>query len=195
MDSLILDLLNESKSKDTKEKEYKVRKTITVNNKMQKNYKYDLVMPEGDLSDLQSEFPEFKPYYTPKQMLEMGVFEGKYFRDCHNEYPSSWFSKAKEAKDEADPSINYFGVKSRKPLSEWRKNGWIIGNDPRGWAEWYFRMYYGRRDPEVDKKQIKRWLSFKRHQAQVKLNCKVGDKNCRPVQRQALLQWSYKCDI
>ena len=170
-------------------------RTVIVNNKMQKNYKYDLVMSEGDLSDLQEKYPNFKPFYSPKEMLEMGVFEGKYLRDCKNEYPRSWFTNAKESDGDSDPSINYLKVKSRKPLSHWKEKGWIIGNDPRGWFEWYCRTYYGRRDPEVDDKQIKRWLSFARHAAQVKKNCKIGDMNCRAVQRQALLQWSYKCDI
>lgn len=180
---------------ENKEKIKSSRKTISVNNKMQKGYKYDLVMPEGDLSDLQKEFPNFKPYYSPKQILKMGAFEGKYLRDAHKEYPSDWFKDAKESDGDANPELNYLKVKSRKPLSDWKSNGWIIGDDPRGWFEWYCRMYQGRRDEKVDAKQIKRWLSFNRHAAQVKKNCKAGDMTCRPVQRQALLQWSYKCDI
>lgn len=175
------------------------KRTIVVNDKMQKGYSYELSMPEGNFSDLQEKFPEFKPFYSPKEMLEMGVFEGKYLRDCHKEFPSSWFTKAKEAKEakenKAEPDINFFGVKSRKDLSHWKEKNWIIGNDPRGWFQWYCRAYYGRRDPEVDETQVKRWLSFKRHLSQVTLNCKKGDKTCRPVQRQALLQWSYNCKV
>lgn len=169
-------------------------KVVRVKNMMQQDYSYVLSKQEGDLSDIQEKFPEFKPYYSPKEMLEMGIFEGKYFRDAHDEYPSDWFENAKESEGEADPSLNYFKVKSRRPLSEWQDKGWIVGDDPRGWCEWYFRLYAGRRDPEVDEIQVKRWLSFKRHQAQVKQNCRKGDLQCRPVQRQALLQWSYKCD-
>ena len=180
---------------ETGHPKWKKRDTVRVSNKMQKGYSYDLVMPEGDFSDVQEEFPEFKPYYTPKQMLSMGVFEGKYLRDCRSEYPKDWFSGAKEAEGDApDPSVNKFGVKSRRPLSEWKKNGWIVGNDPRGWFEWYCRFFMGRREPETDRKQIKRWLAFKRHAAQVKQNCRKGDLECRVVQRQALLQWAYRCD-
>jgi hypothetical protein len=184
-------ILIESKQEETP----KSRKTVHVSDKMQKGYSYELTMPEGDFSDFQEKYPEFKPYYTPKQMLEMGVFEGVYMRDCHKEFPSSWFTKAKEAEGDPDPELNKFKVKSRRPLPEWRKNGWIYGDDPRGWFQWYCRAYAGRRDPKVDDKQIKRWLSFARHAAQVKQGCKPGDLTCRVVQRQALLQWAYKCDI
>lgn len=175
INKLVEELLNES-----------TKKTITVNNKMQKNYSYELTAKEGDFSD----YPDFKPELSPKEMLKLGVFEGKYLNDCKDEYPSSWFKGAKLSLT-AVPSLNFFKVKSRKPLSEWRSNKWIYGDDPRGWFEWYCRFYYGRRVPNVDTKQIGRWKSFiARHSAQLKANCKVGDFNCRPVQRQALLQWA-----
>lgn len=165
---------------------------IRVNNKMQKNYVYQRVAPIGGDFD-----PTFTPFYTPKQMLSMGVFEGKYMRDCHKEYP---IDDAKESVGDADPKVNYFGIKSRQSLQVWQTKGWIIGNDPRGWFEWYCRYYYGRRDPDVDAKQIARWRAFRRHQAQVIKNCTHGNPcsqphNCRPKQRQALLQWSYNCFV
>ena len=106
---------------------------IEVNDRMQSNYSYELVAPVGkDFSN------RFMPFYTPKEMLAMGVFEGKYCNDCTDEFPDGWFRSAKLS-DTPDASVNYFGIKSRQPLSAWRRNGWIYGPDPRGWFQWYCR--------------------------------------------------------
>lgn len=164
---------------------YKVGVIIKVNDRMQRGYEYALAAQAG------THFAQgFTPYFTPKEMLELGVFEGKYCNDCREEFPVEWFSKAKTS-DVADASLNYFGIKSRQPLSVWQEKGWIIGPDPRGWFQWYCRYYLGRRLSEVDAVQIKRWRAFTRHAAQVKAHCEPNDLSCRPRQRQALLQWSY----
>lgn len=137
--------------------------------------------------------PEFKPELTPKQMLEMGIFGGRYMRDCRKEFPADWFKKAKFhplPKPGHDPKLNYFGVDASQPLSVWRRKGWIHPDDPRGWFQWYCRYYMGRRH-EDDERQIKRWKAMKRHIAQIKKNCLPGDLDCRRKQRQALLHWAY----
>ena len=56
---------------------------IKVNAKTQTNYFYELFAPIG------TDFPDrFQPFYAPKEMLEMGVFEGKYCSDCVGEFPA-----------------------------------------------------------------------------------------------------------
>ena len=159
--------------------------TIEVNDKMQSGYRYELVAPAGDCFS-----KEFSPFYSPQQMLEMGVFEGKYCNDCVNEFPPGWYRNAKTSPT-PDPALNYFGIKSRQPLRVWRQKGWIYEPDPRGWFQWYCRYYLGRRLPVVDGIQIKRWKAFARHSGQIRANCEPGDIFCRRRQRQALLQWSY----
>ena len=52
-------------------------KIIEVNDKMQAGYSYYLSAKVG-----KSFSEDFSPFYTPAQMLEMGVFEGKYCNDC-----------------------------------------------------------------------------------------------------------------
>ncbi len=162
-------------------------KKVVVNDKMQKGYTYLLTEQEGKNFD-----PEFRPQLTPKEMLALGVFCGKYMRDCTKEFPKSWFTRAKFASGEhRDCALNLCGVNASQPLSEWKRKGWIYPEDPRGWFQWYCRYYMGRRIPKEDARQIKRWKAFARHAAQVKYHCRPRDMSCRPVQRQALLHWAY----
>ena len=164
---------------------YRVGGVVVVNDSMQTGYSYVIAAPTG-----RKFAPEFKPHFSPKEMLELGVFEGKYCNDCRPELPDDWFVKARLS-DHADPGVNCFGIKSRQPLSVWREKGWIIGPDPRGWFQWYCRYYLGRRLPDIDRAQIGRWRNFARHAAQVRKHCMPADVTCRPRQRQALLQWAY----
>ena len=160
-------------------------KTITVNDSMQKGYRYELTEPTG-----KHFHPDFKPELTPAQLLQMGVFGGKYMTDGRDEFPAAWFEKAKLSPERRDPKLNFFGVDASKPLSYWVEKGWIWKNDPRGWFQWYCRYYMGRRC-EDDERQVGRWKAMTRHIAQVRKNCVKGDLLCRPRQRQALLHWAY----
>jgi hypothetical protein len=160
-------------------------KKVVVNDRMQKNYVYYLTEPIGE-----NFHPDFHPELTPKEMLELGVFGGKYMTDCTAEFPADWFSNAKLCSERHDPALNFFGVNASQPLAEWRRKGWIHEDDPRGWFQWYCRYFLGRRSAD-DLRQIKRWRSVRRHVVQVKKNCRRGDLNCRRKQRQALLHWAY----
>ncbi len=162
------------------------RRTVIVNDRMQKGYRYALTARTGRDFD-----PEFMPDLTPADMLKLGVFGGKYMTDCREEFPAAWFKGAKLTKGRADKALNFFGVDASQPLSEWRRKGWIHPDDPRGWFQWYCRYYLGRRLPEEDARQIKRWKAIRRHVAQIRKNCAPGDIHCRRRQRQALLHWAH----
>jgi hypothetical protein len=163
------------------------KKIVRVSDKMQKGYSYELTEPVGKNFD-----PLFKPDLSPKEMLSLGVFGGKYMTDCTKEFPKDWFTKAKFSPKRYDAAVNFFGVRASQSLSVWRKKGWINeAHDVRGWFQWYCRYYMGRRLPEEDARQIKRWKAMTRHIAQLRTHCKKGDYLCRPVQRQALLHWAY----
>jgi hypothetical protein len=99
------------------------KRTVTVNDKMQKGYRYVCSEPIGRNFD-----PEFSPELTLQEMLRLGVF---------------------------------------------------------------VRYTMGRRLPEEDRRQIKRWKAMRRHIRQIERNCEPGHLTCRPRQRQALLHWAY----
>jgi hypothetical protein len=162
------------------------KRTVIVNDRMQKGYRYVLSAPVGRCFD-----PEFKPQLTPAQMLTLGVFGGKYMTDCRREFPKSWFVAARLSPRRRDHTCNFFGVDASQPLSEWKRKGWIHPDDPRGWFQWYCRYYMGRRVPDEDRRQIKRWKAILRHVRQVQKYCEPGDLLCRRRQRQALLHWAY----
>jgi len=160
-------------------------KEVVVNDRMQQGYRYVLTAPVGGCFH-----PDFKPELTPEQMLELGVFGGKYMTDCGREFPESWFAKAKLCRGRRDPGINCFKVDATMPLCYWVEKGWIYHEDPRGWFQWYCRYYMGRRCAD-DERQIKRWKATQRHVAQIGKRCRMGDLNCRRGQRQLLLHWAY----
>jgi hypothetical protein len=191
---------------------FKTGKIVKVNNRMQKNYSYELTFDPGknlthgglDKDEVPIKYPDFKPKYSPQQMLRMGVFGGKYCNDQIFEFPREWycaengeFNSKKFSPESADPECNYFKIRSRQSLQEWRRKGWTPcakgDKDTRGWFEWYCRYWLGRRQQEVDEIQIKRWKAFSRHYGQFKKNTKGKGNEKHPKRRQALLQWSYPC--
>lgn len=177
----------------------------------QRGYSYVLEAAPGDLP------AEFQPDLSPAEMLMLGVFEGKYLNDCTAEFPAEWFigalSYGRLSPEGADPAgCNFFGVASRQPLSAWLSAGWApsraragrtddhyrgaLGDparnpDERGWFQWYCRYWMGRRIPELDAIQIRRWRAFRRHAGAIRAACRRGDLSCRPRERQALLQWAH----
>ena len=159
--------------------------TVTVNDLMQRNYTYYLTEPMG-----KNFAPDFHPELTPQEMLEMGVFGGKYMTDCLDEFPASWFAQAKLCAELHNGKLNFFGVNASQSLKVRQEKWWIHPDDPRGRFQRYCRYYMGRRG-EDDARQIKRWRAIKRHRMAVKKHCYPLDRDCRKRQRQALLHRAY----
>lgn len=156
--------------------------------------------------------PEFKPDYSPKEMIKAGIFGGIYFNPeggrrglfskrvdiDHTEFPKSWFKGVPESyylSKKYDPNINKYGVSCGTNQEFWERAGWITRNsiDPRGWVEWYCKFYQGRRTDD-DERQIKRWLGvcgpngrFRRY-----LENLVAQGKDSPKIRQTLLHWGCK---
>lgn len=83
---------------------------ITVYDLMQHGYSYELIQPTARNFD-----PAFKPELTPKQMLALGIFGGKYMTDCWTEFPAAWFEAAKLCHERHDPELNYFVINASQP--------------------------------------------------------------------------------
>ena len=160
---------------------------VNVDDLMQKKFSYFLTEAAGT-----NFHAGFLPQLTPKQMLTLGVFGGKYMTDCTKEFPDDWFENAKLCHEKHLDELNFYGVNASLPLSVWQEKGWIFADDPRGWFQWYCRYYMGRRS-EDDLRQIARWKAMTRHLGQLKKNCTPENPDCRRRQKQALLNWSYDC--
>lgn len=122
---------------------------------------------------------DFKPLLNPYEMLELGIFDGKYYLDTNKDFDRKPTIRLK----------NLFAPDVSLPLSDWQNRGWITPEDPMGWFQWYLRYYQGRRLEALDAHQIKRYNSFvARHGAQIKKNGN-GDLTKRIRQRQSILHW------
>lgn len=115
--------------------EMKIRR-IVVNDLMQQGYVYLLTEPVG-----RNFHPGFTPELTPKQMLNLGVFGGKYLTYCTDEFPADWFGGATLCAERHVSELNFFKVNASQPLRVWREKGWIYWEDPRGWFQWYCRYF------------------------------------------------------
>ncbi len=162
-----------------------MRRRVVVNDRIQLAYVYYRTEPIG-----RNFAPQFRPQLSPRQMLQLGVFGGKYMTDCQGEFPASWFTRAKLCAERRDARLDCFGVNASQSLAVWRRNGWIRPQDPRGWFQWYCRYYMGRRTAD-DRRQIRRWLAITRHVSAIRKNCEKRDLACRRRQRQAVLHWAY----
>jgi hypothetical protein len=81
------------------------KRVVVVNDKMQKGHRYTLAEPMGRNFD-----PEFEPELTPKQMLRLGIFGGKYMTDAASEFPKDWFARARLSRQGRNPSLNFFRI-------------------------------------------------------------------------------------
>lgn len=87
---------------------------------------------EKEREKLSAELPDFQPDYTPGQLHALGVYKSLYEKE--------------------GPRL--------ASLGEWKPE-WVTEHDPKGWLEWYQNYNSGRRIPDEDARQIKRWASFK----------------------------------
>ena len=152
----------------------------------------------------------FSPNKTPIEAINEDAFGGTYFRDIYSGvngkwYRDSWkefnFLKNINAKyyssNYYDAEVNKYGVKCGTSLRFWENKGWINGQDPYGWFQWYCRYYLGRRSSD-DERQIKRWVDIRSRFKGILIKMiknkgvKFDDYSVSPKIRQILLHWGYE---
>ena len=159
-----------------------------------------------EFEDTQTLHVKFKPLFTPKQLLQMGIFGGLYFgsiqedsnywvgKEAADKLPKDWFEDVYCSETKPSWKDNYFGVKAGLDAEWWHERSLICDIDKLGWFEWYCHYFLGRRIPAADKRQIIRWANFRdRHTpmalSQASLNSSTP-KEVSPRYRQSLLQWA-----
>lgn len=146
----------------------------------------------------------FKPDYTPIEMIKLGVFNGAYFTD--KSISNDWIKFVKNdflldlyennvnlylLHGQPNVNKNRYKVQCGSTYYDWIDRNWIEDIDPYGWFNWYINYHYGRRCYD-DNRQIKRWLQFKaRHLGMLKSR---GEKYKLPTNnlktKQNLLHWA-----
>ena len=159
---------------------------VTVNDRMQKGYRYRLTAPIGRNFD-----PEFHPELTPAEMLRLGVFCGKYMTDCRKEFPESWFVRAKLSPEHARLRAQFFWRRCEPAAVGLARQGMAASRRPARLVPVVLPLLHGPPHAEEDRRQIRRWKAIRRHVRQVQKHCEPGDLTCRKRQRQALLHWAY----
>lgn len=164
-----------------------------------------------------SDYPEFKPNLSPKEMFHLGSFGGTYWRPIyssvtkkhyknqHLKYPKAWWKGLPDSHltadwDKYDKRINTYNEKVGTTLEFWECKEWIDELHPYGWVQWYCDFYMGERS-EDDERQIKRWLQTAGPNSRFRvrlinmINKKdtvYDDISVSPKIRQTLQHWGYQ---
>jgi len=118
---------------------------------------------------------EFKPNYSPEEVLRAGAFGGTYFRPIHSAVtnikyrssdvlastvPKEWIEGLDKGtmitSSDYNIKVNKWKAKCGGSLGMWESSGWMSNSDPYGWFQWYCRFYQGRRCSD-DERQISRY--------------------------------------
>lgn len=145
------------------------------------------------------DYPDFRPEYSPIQMLEKGVFGGTAFNKASLEMDLSPEFRRQLDEIDADKvseliataSSNFFGVlvenRNNRQLPDYLQKNQVQKH--RGWFHWYVAFYDGRElDQTLNTARIQQWkdeivLLYRA------MNSAVGD--AKTPWKQGLLQYAW----
>lgn len=114
---------------------------------------------------LMVESGQFRPFYSPKDMLILGIFGGTYFGK-NNAWPLYPEFKAKGLFDGLGQNLylnlvfdveqNNFQVDPGKSNRTFNMPLPLKRFHPHGWFQWYLQFYYGEKSP-ADVHRIRQW--------------------------------------
>ncbi len=139
--------------------------------------------------------PDFRPQLTPREMLLLGVFGGKYMTDCADEFPAEWFERAKL--DPRTPRARVESLRCQRVAAAVRVAPQGL-DPPRRSARLVpvvLPVLTWAAAATTTRARSRRWKAMTRHIAQIRAHCATGDVTCRKRQRQALLHWAYDSRI
>lgn len=95
-----------------------------------------------------STLPGFRPGYTPREILEFGVFGGAYFFSvkARKGVPSILFKDLPEnlwRREQPNSTTNYFNILEPQRRRDSFIPVGIKSLSPAGWFQWYCKFYYG----------------------------------------------------
>jgi hypothetical protein len=164
-------------------------------------------------------YDDFKPNLTPSEVILSGAFCNGYFRHVYSTVAKRYLETKDYKKypflkkipeelmitnidEKHDHTVNKYGVHASITLQEWENSDWIRKPDYRGNFQWYCEFYMGRRIPEIDEYQIKRWKGiageksgrFRKNLIRqiYESSGKWNDNSVSPVIHQSLHHWYYK---
>lgn len=151
--------------------------------------------------------PQFKPWYTPNEMLRLGVYGGWFFSNTTRRYQTfktippdatRGVSGTKYLTPIYDPSINYFATNGISLYGDrWFNMPTTFKRLHVGWFDWYCRYAYGTYSPadEIRMTQWRKLISVEAYYIQNGIyegeTDRWSDLTFLPQRRQRLLELAW----
>jgi len=164
----------------------------------------DPAIPANNPQVLFNNQPRFKPFYTPQEMLLLGVYGGNFFFkwDARKNLVPMDFTKYVPTSQWEQPayndSINFFQIDARGTIYNPDLNNTVRSKHPFGWFQWYAEYFAGFRDQYIDHLRVNEWKTMlERYNFYTEEDEYTGeltpytDLNWKPILKQRALEYGW----